>query len=45
MSPHVDTLFRVQKIHSSARNYESNLERTSNSSQGTRPVGRVLWEE
>ena len=36
---------RGQKFHSSARNYEGNLERTSNSSQSTRPVGRVLWEE
>ena len=38
-------LHRGQKIHSSARDYEWNLERTSNSSQSTRPVGRVLWEE
>ena len=29
----------------STRNYERNLERTSYSSQSTRPVGRVLWEE
>ena len=34
---------RGQKFHSSARNYERNLERTSNSSH--RPSGRVLWEE
>ena len=33
--------FRGQKFHSSARNYEWNLERTSNSSQSTRPVGKV----
>ena len=33
------------KFHSSARNYKLNLERTSNSSQSTCPVGRVLWEE
>ena len=32
---------RGQKFHLSARNYEWNLERTSNSSQSTRPVGRV----
>ena len=36
---------RGQRFHSSARNYEGNLERTSNSSQSTRPIGRVLWEE
>ena len=36
---------RGQKFHLSAWNYESNLERTSNSSQSTRPIGRVLWEE
>ena len=29
----------------STSNYEWNLERMSNSSQSTRPVGRVLWEE
>ena len=34
-------LTRGQKFHSSARNYEWNLERTSNSSQSTCPVGRV----
>ena len=34
-----------QKFHSSACNYECNLEKTSNSSQSTCPVGRVLWEE
>ena len=33
---------RGQKFHLSACNYEWNLERTSNSSQSTRPVGRVL---
>ena len=38
-------LYRGQKFHSSACNYEQNLERTSNSSQSTRPAGRVLWEE
>ena len=38
-------VFRGQKFHLSARNYELNLERTSTSSQSTRPVGRVLWEE
>ena len=32
---------RAQKFHSSACNYEWNLERTSNSSQSTHPVGRV----
>ena len=31
--------FRGQKFHSSASNYECNLERMSNSSQSTRPVG------
>ena len=31
---------RGQKFHLSARNYEWNLERTSNSSQSTRPVGQ-----
>ena len=36
---------RVQKIHSSSRNYKWNLERTSNSSQSTCPVGQVLWED
>ena len=36
---------RAQKLYSSARNYEWNLERMSNSSQSTRPVGRVLLEE
>ena len=36
--------FRGQKFHLSACNYERNLERTNNSSQSTRPVGRVLWE-
>ena len=30
---------RGQKFNSSARNYELNLERTSNSSQSTRPTG------
>ena len=34
-----------QKFHSSASNYEWNLEKTSNSSQSTHPVGRVLWKE
>ena len=33
---------RGQKFPSFARNYESNLERMSNSSQSTRPTGRVL---
>ena len=33
------------KFHSSARNYEWNLENTSLSSQSTRPVRWVLWEE
>ena len=37
--------FRGQKFHSSAHIYECNLERTSISSQGTRPVGRVLLEK
>ena len=27
------------------RNYEWNLERVSNSSQSTHPIGRVLWKE
>ena len=36
---------RGQKFHSSARNYEGNLESMSNSSQSTRPVGPVLLEE
>ena len=30
-----------QKFHSTARNYDRNLERTSNFSQSTRPEGRV----
>ena len=43
---------RGQKFHSSACNYQGNLERTSNSSQSTRPVGgmyrtsalgRITW--
>ena len=34
-------VIRGQKFHSSARNYEGNLERTSNTSRSTRP----LWEE
>ena len=34
-----------KKFHSSARKYERNLERTRYSSQSTRPVGQVLWEE
>ena len=38
-------LLRGQKFHSSTRNYEWNLERTSNSSQSTCPVGRVLCKE
>ena len=38
-------LIRGQKFHSFARNYKWNLERASNSSQSTLPVGRVLWEE
>ena len=33
---------REQKFHSSALNYEWNLGRTSNSSQRTHPIGRVL---
>ena len=36
---------RGQNFHSPARNYEWNLESTSNSSQSTHPVERVLWEE
>ena len=36
---------RGQKFHSSARNYEWNLEKTSNSSQSPRPTGPVLLEE
>ena len=38
-------LSRGQKFHLSARNYEWNLERTSNSYQSNHPTGRVLWEE
>ena len=38
-------MFRGQKFHSSARSYELNLERTSNSPHSFRPVGRVLWDE
>ena len=34
-----------QKFHSSVRNYERHLEKTSNSSQSPCPVGRELWEE
>ena len=33
------TMLRGQKFHSSARNYEWNLERISNSSQSHCPVG------
>ena len=33
------------KFHSFARNYERNLERTSNSFQSTHLTGRVLWKE
>ena len=36
---------RGQKFHSSSRYYERNLERASDSTQCTGPVGRVLWEE
>ena len=36
---------RGQKFHSSARNYEWNLERMRNSSQSTHPTGQVLWEK
>ena len=36
---------RGQKFHSSAHNYELNLEKMSDSSQSTRPIGGVLWEE
>ena len=35
------SLLQGTKFHSSACNYEWNLERTSNSSQSTHPVGRV----
>ena len=38
-------VYRGQNFHSSACNYGWNLERTSNSSQSTRPVGRMLWKE
>ena len=38
-------IYRGQKFHPSARNYEWNLERTSNSPQSTCPEGTVLWEE
>ena len=38
-------MIRGQKFHSSARIYERNLERTSNSPHSSRPVGRVLWDE
>ena len=38
-------VFRGQKFHSSARNDERNQDSTSNSSQSTRPLGQVLWEE
>ena len=37
------TRIRGQKFQSSARNYEWNLARTSNSSQSTRPVGQVQY--
>ena len=36
---------RGQKFHSSAHYYERNLERMSDSTQSTCPVGRVLLEE
>ena len=39
------SIYRGQKFQSSARNYEWNLERMSNSSQSTSPAGWVLWEE
>ena len=41
LSKAIKTYSRGQKFHSPARNYKWNLERTSNSSQSTRPVGRV----
>ena len=40
-----DGAARGKNFHSSACNYERNLERMSNSSQSFRPVGRVLWQE
>ena len=36
---------RGRKFHLSAHNYDKNLERTSNSSQSTCPIGQVLWED
>ena len=36
---------RGQIFYLSALDYEWNLERMSNSSKSTRPVGRGLWEE
>ena len=45
----IDTKFlwkgREQKFHLSAHYYERNLEKTSNYSQSTHPVGQVLWKE
>ena len=37
----INNMSRGQKFHLSARNYEENLERTSNSSQSTRPKGAL----
>ena len=38
-------LYGQGKFHLSAHNYEGSLERMSNSSQSTHPVGQVLWKE
>ena len=45
MKLEISWLDRGQKFHSPARNYEWNLERTSNSSQSTPTSTSVLWEE
>ena len=42
--PHYKSQVRGQKFHSSTRNYEWNLDRTSNSSQSTRPIGTSFWK-
>ena len=41
----ISQVSRRQKLHSSAHNYEWNLERMSNSSQSTLSVGRVLYKD
>ena len=40
-----ETIMQGTKIHSSTRNYEWNLERMTNSSQSTHPVGQMILKE